>query len=54
MIEYCTTKSMVARAEALMVVIGMVAMKATAEMMYLDRDGDGDGGSCGSDRRWCL
>lgn len=51
MIEYSTTKSMVARAEALMVVIGMVAMKATAEMVYLD--GDGAGGSWGSDRRWC-
>lgn len=53
MIECSTTKSMVARAEALMLVIGMVAMKATAGVMSHD-DGDGAGGSCGSDGRWYL
>lgn len=43
---------MVARAGALMVGIHMVVMKATAGVLSHD-DGDGAGGSCGSDGRWC-
>lgn len=50
MIPYFTTKSMVARAEAMMVVIAMVAMMATGGVIGHD-DGYGVGSNCGGDGR---